>query len=71
MRRDKIICAQKYLVEWFPDGLIITLPISYRFELYLCNPQMKDTIHSFLAAVGVEITRQHVGLGLVGYYYSA
>ena len=61
MRRDKIICAQKYPVEWLPDGSITTLPTSYHLGSYLCYPHMKDTINPLLATVSARIIRQYIG----------
>jgi len=54
MRHDKVICTRLYPVEQFPGVLITIWPTSYHLGAYLCNPRMKDTVYSLLAAVSAK-----------------
>jgi hypothetical protein len=59
MRRDKITCARKFLVEQSPIDPLISLLIKESAEAYLLNPHMKDTVHSFLAALSGRAIDQY------------
>jgi hypothetical protein len=62
VRRDRIICGRKYLVESSPNGPLISLHMKRDPESYLRNPHMEGAIDSLLTALMPEwlISTQYV-----------